>query len=116
MACSDKESREEVASSRDKMIRELEQKVLGTKIVTPNRKECTVEVLLLGCRDLKGLHRSPFVEIDIGDPANKGVKVESKASKIPDTQNPNFGACFAFVRVCYQTRCTRCLHKRVGHR
>ena len=107
---------EEVASSRDKMIRELEQKVLGTKIVTPNRKECTVEVLLLGCRDLKGLHRSPFVEIDIGDPANKGVKVESKASKIPDTQNPNFGACFAFVRVCYQTRCTRCLHKRVGHR
>ena len=60
-------------------------------ILMPNTKDCTIEVLILGCRDLSGSAKAPFVEVDIGDPANKGVKVSSKPSKLPEAANPNFG-------------------------
>ena len=76
---------------RQLMVDEIRAQVLDQKIVMPNAKECTVEVLVLGCRDLSGDAKSPFVEVDIGDPANKGMKVQSKPSRLPDTANPNFG-------------------------
>ena len=80
-------------TNKEEMINGLMKSVVNTEILRPKMMECTIEVLLLGCRDLKGdgggKPDNPFIEFDLGDPTNNLGK--SKASAKPSGDNPNYG-------------------------
>jgi hypothetical protein len=79
-------------TKRRNLIDDLLKQVVNQRIVEPQMMDCTVEVLLLGCRDLRGHNQptpnAPNVRIDLGDPTN--VR-DSKSSAQPNGCNPNFG-------------------------
>jgi hypothetical protein len=78
---------------KEKLINALDNHV-QQGMYKPQFKDCTVEVVVLGCRELKASSSSlsssptaPYAEIDIGDPDITG---KTKSSSLPTGNDPNF--------------------------
>eukprot|EP01051_Picozoa_sp_SAG22_P002059 SAG22_NODE_87_length_21437_cov_14.162480_16_plen_116_part_00 len=62
--------------------------------LTPFARECTLEILILGCRGLKGLRfvspKSPFVTVQVANSAG-GSRLETSKKNKPTPESPNYG-------------------------